>query len=78
MKCYIGNELWDGYVVFEFGGTKKVVLECPVEGNATYVLSGDWKRMVGHSKAYLRQEFPNSCTKIVHKGDWLDRIRYSL
>src|SRR5882724_5108944 len=46
-KCYIGNELWDGYVVFEFGSTKNVVLECPVEGNATYVLSGEWKCMVG-------------------------------
>ena len=50
----------------------------PWEGNATYVLTGDWKRMVGHSKAYLRQEYPNSYTKVVHKGDWLDRVRYAL
>jgi len=60
VKCYVGKELWDGYVVFEFGQTRHVVLECPVEGNATYVLTGDWKRMVGHSKAYLRHEYPNS------------------
>ncbi|MCL4849795.1 MAG: hypothetical protein KJZ78_00250 [Bryobacteraceae bacterium] len=78
VKCYIGRELWDGYVVFEFNGTRNVVLECPVEGNATYVLSGDWKRMVGHSKAYLREHYPHSYTKVVHKGDWLDRVRYAL
>ena len=78
VKCYVGKELWDGYVVFEFNQTRHVVLECPVEGNAIYVLTGDWKRMVGHSKAYLRQEYPDSYIKVVHKGDWLDRVRYAL
>jgi hypothetical protein len=46
--------------------------------DATYVLSGDWKRMVGHSKAYLRLEYRNSYTKVVHNGDWLSRVRYAL
>jgi hypothetical protein len=49
-----------------------------MEGNATYVLTGDWKRMAGHSKAHLRQEYPDSYIKVVHKGDWLDRVRYAL
>ena len=78
IKCYIGRELWEGYVVFEFKGIKRVVLDCPVEGNAIYLLSGDWKRMVGRSKKHLRTEFRDNCTKIVHKGDWLDRVRYAL
>jgi hypothetical protein len=78
VKCYVGNDLWSGYVVFEFKGTGPVVLDCPVEGNAIYVLSGDWKKMVGHSKAYLRNVYPNSYIKIAHKGDWLDRVLQAL
>ena len=77
-KCYVGSEQWLGYVVFEFTETDKVVLECPIEGNATYVLSGDWKSMVGHSKQYLRENYPDRCTKVVHKGDWLNRVRAAL
>ena len=78
IKCYVGTELWVGYVVFEFSESGRVVLECPVEGNATYVLSGDWKKMVGHSKFYLRTNFSHNYTKIVHKGDWLARVKTAL
>ena len=78
LSCYIGKESWSGYVVFEFSGSNCVVLECPFEGNATYVLWGDWKAMVGHTKAEIRSEFENRYTKIVHKGDWLPRIREAL
>lgn len=78
IKCYIGQKVWNGYVVFEFEGTSRVVLDCPVEGNAIYVLSGDWKRMVRRTKKYLRTKYPNDCTRIVHKGEWLERVRYAL
>ncbi len=78
LKCYIGEESWSGYVVFEFEASHRVVLECPFEGNATYVLSGDWKMMVRHSKVEMRRTFPHSYEKIVHKGEWLSRIRSSL
>lgn len=77
-KCYVGKELWSGYVVFEFSGSSRVVLEKPFKGNATYVLWGDWRRMVGHTKLDLRTRFPQNYTKIVHKGDWLGRIRAGL
>ena len=78
LRCYIGKDFWSGYVVFEFAATHRVVLECPFEGNATYVLSGDWKTMVRHSKVEMRRTFANSYEKIVHKGEWLSRIRSSL
>jgi hypothetical protein len=78
IKCYIGKESWLGYVVFEFSHSVCVVLECPVEGNATYVLFGDWKTMVNHTKAEIRHEFADSYTRIVHKGDWLSRLRVTL
>lgn len=78
VRCYIGKDSWLGYVVFEFAHSASVVLECPIEGNATYVLSGDWKAMVGHTKAELRHRFANRYTRIVHKGCWSTRIRAAL
>jgi hypothetical protein len=78
VRCYVGKESWLGYVVFEFMNSNRVVLECPIEGNATYILSGDWKAMVGHTKAEIRHDFADRYTKVVHKGDWLYRIREAL
>jgi len=78
IKCYIGKDSWLGYVVFEFSHSACVVLECPVEGNATYILFGDWKAMVSHTKAEIRHRFAASCTRIIHKGDWLFRLRATL
>jgi hypothetical protein len=78
VRCYIGKDSWLGYVVFEFTHSACVVLECPIEGNATYILSGDWKAMVGHTKSELRHEFANRYTKVVHKGGWFDRLRAAL
>lgn len=77
-KCYIGTEMWLGYTLFEFAYTTKVVLECPIEGNATYIIWGNWKPMVRHTKQHLRDNYPNRYVKVVHKGDWLDRIRDAL
>ena len=31
--------------------------------------------MVGHTKAVIRREFEKRYTKVVHKGEWLSRIR---
>ena len=77
-ECYIGTEGWLGYVVFTFKHSAKVVLECPIEGNATYVLKGNWKPMVRNSKKELRSRYPHRYKKIVHKGDWFSRIRSAL
>jgi hypothetical protein len=35
--CYIGKEKFQGYVVFGFDSTEKVVMECPKYGNAIYI-----------------------------------------
>ncbi|MCU1300680.1 MAG: putative phage protein [Candidatus Sulfotelmatobacter sp.] len=77
-KCYIGKDSWLGYVVFEFAGTERVVLECPIEGNATYLISGDWKAMIVRTKAEIRHEFADRYTKLVHRGDWFSRVRAAL
>ncbi len=77
-RCSVGKNGWQGYVLFEFSWTDRVVLECPLTGNATYVLSGNWNRMIGRTKEYLRTRYSKECTKVVHKGDWLSRIRKAL
>ena len=74
----MGKDGWEGYVVFGFADSSRVVLECPIEGNATYILSGDWQIAVGHSKQYLRDKCPEFCGRVFHRGDWLNRIRLAL
>lgn len=78
VRCYIGKNSWLGYVVFEFMNSQTVVMECPMEGNATYILTGNWVNMVSHTKAEIRIQFARNYTKVVHKGDWLYRIRQAL
>jgi hypothetical protein len=77
-ECYIGTDSWLGYVVFTFSYTSKVVLECPIEGNATYVLSGNWQAMVRHTKRELRENYPAQYVRVVHRGHWLDRVQDAL
>ena len=82
VKRWEGKKSWRGYYVFELENSNSVVLECPKEGNATYILFGErigeWKEMIHYSKAEIRQEYVNRHKKVVHKGDWLGRIRLAL
>jgi hypothetical protein len=69
---------WLGYAVYEFTFSDRIVLETPIRGNATYVLSGDWQKMIYLSKAELRSEYADRYTKVVHKGRWIQRVRAAL
>ena len=71
----IGRDSKIGYVLFEFPYSDRVVLECPIEGNATYILWGDWERMARLTKAEIRRDFPQQHVRVVHRGDWFHRIR---
>ncbi len=79
-KCYRGEDQWDGYHAFEIPGTSRVVIVCPGKGNATYVLWGDWQRMVAHTKSYIWRNFPQNYRKIIHGGKrkWLWRVKRAL
>ena len=77
-RCYLGSELWDGYVLFEFTWTRRVVLDCPREGNAIYVLPGEWKGLVRESKKFLREHYRYQVVRIKHTGDWLERVNEEL
>ena len=76
--CYVGKEGWDGYIVFEFANSLRAALECPIEGNATYIVSGNWMKKAGHSKLYLRTRCREFRARVFHRGDWLSRIEAAL
>jgi hypothetical protein len=78
IRCSVGKSKWYGYILFEFDSSLAVVLECPITGNATYILTGNWRTMVMESKRRLLTEFAQHTTKVVHKGDWLARIKRAL
>ncbi len=48
--CYIGKEKFQGYVVFGFDLSEKVVLECPKYGNAIYIIEDNWQEITKLSK----------------------------
>jgi hypothetical protein len=75
---HFGVESWFGYAVYEFTYSHRVVLECPLSGNATYILSGDWHSMIRLSKSDLRDRHADHVTRVFHTGDWLERISWAL
>lgn len=75
---YIGREQFEGYVVFCFDWTKKVVLECPIYGNAIYVINGDWQKIAKLSKWEARYKHSNQVTVINHTDTWLERLNTNL
>jgi hypothetical protein len=77
-SLYVGIDEFDGYIVFAFSGTKKVVLECPVYGNAIYVIRDNWESLSKLSKSDLQLQFADSAQRIVHAGDWFPRLRAEL
>ena len=71
-----GSEGFGGYVVFEYPGTERVLLECGLNGNAIYVLGPDWKRLSRLSKREVL-EAP-STRRIVHIGEWFETLKLEL
>ena len=73
---YIGLDRFgsDPYWVFIFD--KHVVAECPMEGNAVYIVDGiqDWRTLLNRSKRDLQIVAPNRYKRIVHRGDWKSRV----
>jgi len=73
---YIGRDRFgsDPYWVFIFD--KHVVAECPMEGNAVFIVDGiqDWRTLLNRSKRDLKVVAPNRYKRIVHRGDWKSRV----
>lgn len=75
---YVGTEGFAGYMVFTFPHTEAALLECPERGNAVYVIYRDWMRRARKSKRDLLNEQPTEVTKIVHRGDWFQRLKIAI
>lgn len=68
---------FDAYGILTFGGTEKVLLECPIYGNAAYVVDageGVWKDMTKRAmvESGLAEQIP-------HRGEyWPQKIGRAL
>jgi hypothetical protein len=74
-KIYRGLDEFNGYFVFYFEHSAIAILDCPIVGNAVYVIKGDWKTLSRLSKADLLKEYAGNVTRVIHSGDWFVRLR---
>ncbi len=72
----LGSAEFRGYIVFTFDHTKRVLLECPMYGNAIYIIDSEWKSLSKLTKRELLEH--REATKIVHRGDWFWRLAQEL
>lgn len=77
-ECWVGSHEWNGYIVFIFAHTQKVLLECPIFGNAIYIIDSDWKLISRLTKQDLLWRSRKEVTRIVHKGEWFSRVKSEL
>lgn len=73
-EVYIGTDEFRRYIVFYFSSQRKAVLECPIYGNAIYVIDGPWELLSQYTKDDLLRNFSDQVKKIEHKGNWLQRL----
>lgn len=74
----LGEDGWWGYAVFKIPNKNRFLLDSVVKGNAAYVIDGDWRVAIHYSKAEIREEYRYRHKRIVHTGDWVDRVREAL
>lgn len=72
---YRGANEFSGYCAYLFSMMNGAVLECPVVGNAIYVIEGDWRQLSKMTKSQLLTNQRERVTRIVHAGDWFFSLR---
>jgi hypothetical protein len=77
-KYQVGIDGFDGYIIFQFDHTPKALMECPLVGNAIYIISADWERWSRMTKQDLMADQSGAVRKIVHQGDWFGRVQQEL
>jgi hypothetical protein len=75
-----GESEFNEYLCFRFRNNNKVLLESPYEGNAAYVLRGDWELLSRKTKYELLNIYSEFCDRIIHgqSGNWKYEIKRSL
>jgi hypothetical protein len=71
-----GTAGMEGYSIFTFAHTEKVLLECPIYANAIYVLDSGEERLLKMNKQQLRAS--GEAKVIIHTGDWYRRVHKEL
>lgn len=74
-SVYLGTDEFKGYAVFYFNNSSTAVLECPVSGNAIYIIKGNWQRLSQLSKSELLSQFPRQVKRVIHNGWWFYRLK---
>ncbi len=74
--CYISQDGFNRYIVFCFDWTDKVVLECPIYGNAVYIIKDNWKEITKLHKWQAR--LSHQVTVIHHSDSWFSRLKNNL
>lgn len=74
-EIYVGEDEFDGYVVFVFLSRHMAVLESPFYGNATYVIWGAWRQLSRLSKSTLLSQHTGKVERVIHKDRWLSRLK---
>ena len=74
-RVYAGLDEFDGYLAFLFSSMDSAVLENPMEGNAIYVFDANWRELSKLSKMELFLETERRFCRIVHSGDWQNRLK---
>jgi len=79
-RRFWGKKAYFGYTALEFKNSDKVVLVSPIYGNAIYMFrKSKWKE---HTNKFLKEEirakFPKDSRRIVHRGEWIARVRTEL
>ncbi|MCP9487719.1 MAG: hypothetical protein MSC30_17895 [Gaiellaceae bacterium MAG52_C11] len=80
MQKFVGEDEFEGYFVFIFDKTDRVLLENPIEGNAAYIFRGDWTFLSKLSKGELLESYRYSVERVLHReaGNWKWRINRAL
>lgn len=77
-RWYVGSEGFDGYSIFTFGDTKKALMECPIYGNALFVIGSGWERWSRMTKQELRADKSGEVVRIEHRRDWFEKVKKEL
>ena len=80
-SVYAGRNQFDGYFVFLFPKTAKVLLENPFYGNAAFIFHSDWKILSKLSRTELTTNYRGKVDRIIHSGpayNWKQNIRQVL
>ena len=79
-EVVVGEDDFDGYYIFLFPNTERVLLENCEKGNAAYVLFEDWETLSRLSKHELRSTCLGQHDRVCHTegSDWKWRLRQLL